>query len=395
MTDANRFGGGRVGRASKLSGLAAGHVARSVGTKVAATGRSEDAKREARRRQQLATADRVVEVLGSMKGAAMKLGQTLSVVDIGIVDPEFREEFQAKLAVLQNQAKAVAFRDMRKVIERDLGMALDEAFSSFDETPIAAASIGQVYRATLVDGRAVAVKVQYPGIEQSIRADLKNLDVMLKVLARVAAGGIDVDGMAREIQDRFTEELDYVLEAANQKAMARAFRGHPFFVVPDVVTELCGDRVLVTEFIEGRAFADVLKADEPTRRDYAEVLFRFYVNAPLRTRLLNGDPHPGNALLLDDGRVAFLDFGFFQHLSRAERDEVAALLRAMSEDDHDAVRRLVTQVGMVSDEVASIEPILALVRSSCAWFLDDGEVNVGTGITADTAAQLGAATQAG
>ncbi|MGE4427614.1 MAG: ABC1 kinase family protein [Solirubrobacteraceae bacterium] len=389
MTERKRFGAGRVARARKLGGLAAGHAARSAGSRVAGAGRSEEAKREARRRQQLATADRLVDVLGSMKGAAMKLGQTLSVIDIGLVDPEFREEFQAKLGALQNMAPPARFKDMRGVIEADLGRPLSEVFARFDEEPVAAASIGQVYRAMLVDGREVAVKVQYPGVEQMIRADLKNLDIALKLLSRFTVAGISVDDVASEVQERFTEELDYELEATNQKAMARAYRGHPFVVVPDVMTDLCGPRVIVSEFVDGKRFADLLACDAATRRDRAEILFRFYINGPLRHRLLNGDPHPGNALFLDDGRVAFLDFGFFQRLTKPETDEIIEVLAAAGERDDDRLLRVTVQAGLLSDQAEDVGPFAELVQSTCGWFLTDGEVRIRPGQTAEVVEQLG------
>ncbi|HYF25850.1 MAG TPA: AarF/UbiB family protein, partial [Baekduia sp.] len=228
---------GRFGRAARLGGVAAGAAVRAAGTKAAGLGRSEEAQRDAEGRQMLETAERLVKVLGSMKGAAMKLGQTLSVIDVGVVPEPYREEFQATLAKLQHMAPTVEFKAMRKVIESDLGIALGEAFADFDEEPIAAASIGQVYRATLKDGRDVAVKVQYPGIEEAVRADLGNLGIMLKLLDRLVPG-LGTKEIADEIRDRMVEELDYELEAANHRALARQYRGHPFIVVPDVVTSL-------------------------------------------------------------------------------------------------------------------------------------------------------------
>ena len=200
---------------------------------------------------------------------------------------------------------------MRKVIEQDLGEPLTAAFEDFDPEAVAAASIGQVYRATLHDGRAVAVKVQYPGIKDVVRADLKNLGMLLRLAARFAPG-LDTKEIAEEITERITEELDYELEAMNHRALAREYRNHPFIVVPPVITELCRERVIVTEFIEGRNFADIRTDTDEEKSRWGEILFRFYVNGPYRHLLLNGDPHPGNSLFMADGRVAFIDFGFFK-----------------------------------------------------------------------------------
>src|SRR3989440_8422816 len=156
-----------------------------------------------------------------MKGAAMKLGQVLSFLDVGLVPEEYRDEFQRKLAALRDAAPNVAFKDMRKVIEEELGESLKEEFAEFDEEPVAAASIGQVYRARLHDGREVAVKVQYPGVAAAVRSDLKNLGLLLRLVRR-ALPGIDTDSIATEIRVRVGEELDYQLEAANQHAFAQA-----------------------------------------------------------------------------------------------------------------------------------------------------------------------------
>ena len=298
----------RVGRAARLGGVAAGAAAR-----------------RAAGRDPAGTARALVKTLSGMRGAAMKVGQTLSAVDMGLVPEEHREAFQAVLAELQQGAQAVPFPAIRKVIEQDLGGRLSSAFADFDETPLAAASIGQVHRATLHDGRAVAVKVQYPGIKEAVRADLQNLGLMLRLLDTLAPG-VATKAIAAELRERISEELDYELEASNQAAMARAYRRHPFVVVPDVVRDLCRERVIVSELVEGRRFAEVLDDPAPERDRIGEVLVRFYFNGPMHHRLLNGDPHPGNALFLPDGRVAFLDFGFFKRLKEEEvRTQVGTL----------------------------------------------------------------------
>src|SRR5690242_18856974 len=177
-----------------------------------------------------------------MKGAAMKLGQVLSFLDVGLVPEEYREEFQTKLAALRDAAPKVSFKDMKKVIEQEYGESVDDVFQSFDPVPIAAASIGQVYKARLHDGRDVAVKVQYPGVAAAVRADMQNLGLILRLMKSVAPG-LDPKSLAREIRDRIDEELDYELESQNQRTLSRIFRGHPFIYVPDVVTSLSHERV--------------------------------------------------------------------------------------------------------------------------------------------------------
>ena len=254
-------------------------------------------------------------MLGGMKGAAMKVGQVLSFMDVGIVPEEYREEFQAELAKLRDSAPTVSFDQMKKVIEEDLGERLTDVFSEFDTDAIAAASIGQVYRATPADdGREVAVKVQYPGINEAVKADMKNLGLLLR-LARRMTPQLDIKAVGDEIRERIVEELDYELEASNQRTMARLYRGHPFIVIPDVVTSLSRERVIVTEFVDGEGFEQMRTEPDAIRDRLGEIVFRFYYGSMFRHGRFSGDPHPGNMILLDDGKVAFLDFGLFKSVT--------------------------------------------------------------------------------
>src|SRR5918998_5616393 len=185
----------RITRTARIARLAAGQGTRQLGTQAANLARDERGKQVALERRHIEAAEQIVDALGTMKGAAMKLGQVLSVLDVGLVPEEHRERFQQKLAKLRDAAPRVRFADMRKVIEQELDGPLREHFAAFDEAPVAAASIGQVYRARLHDGRLVAVKVQYPGVAQAVRADLQNLGMILRVL-RTIAPGMDAKAMA-------------------------------------------------------------------------------------------------------------------------------------------------------------------------------------------------------
>src|SRR3954468_9529267 len=208
---------GRIRRASKVGRLAATQTAKQMGTKAANVARNEDGKQKALERRQIETAEQIVAVLGTMKGAAMKLGQVMSFLDVGLVPEDYREEFQTKLAALRDAAPKVDFKDMKKVLESEYGDKLETVFETFDPVPIAAASIGQVYKARLDDGRCVAVKVQYPGGAEAVRSDLQNLGLILRLMKSVAPG-LDVRAVAAEVQDRIGDELDYELEASNQRA---------------------------------------------------------------------------------------------------------------------------------------------------------------------------------
>ncbi len=375
MSD-SRLNTSRFGRATRIGGMAAGAAARQLGTRVANTRRSEEEAQEALGRQALEMADRMVKVLGGMKGAAMKLGQTLSVLDPGMVPGPYREEFQAKLAQLQTMAPSVSFKDMRKVIEQDLGEPLSEAFAEFGEEAIAAASIGQVFRAKIHDGRDVAVKVQYPGIKEVVRADLKNLGLGLK-MASFVAPGLDTKEIAAEIEERITEELDYELEASNHRALAREYRGHPFMFVPQVITKLCRERVIVTEFVEGRKFDQIRSDSEADRSRWGEILFRFYVNGPFRHLLLNGDPHPGNSLFMDDGRVAFIDFGFFKRQTREDVADQLEVLKACYAQDAERLFELTVEQGIIAKNRRDlVAPLMEKYRAGSWWFLEDRDVTL-------------------
>jgi predicted unusual protein kinase regulating ubiquinone biosynthesis (AarF/ABC1/UbiB family) len=303
----------RAVRSATIGRLAAGQAVRQFGTRAANLARSDEAADAALARRQVETAEQIVAVLGTMKGAAMKLGQVMSFLDVGLVPEEYREEFQRKLAELRDSAPHVSFKEMRKVIESEYDEPLEEVFAEFDPEPIAAASIGQVYRATLPEGRVVAVKVQYPGVAGAVRADLKNLGMIMRLLSRMAPG-LDVQAITQEIRLRIDEELDYELEASNQRAMARIFHGHPFVYVPPVIGSLSRERVMVTEFVSGTGFEALKGLDAEERNRIAEIVFRFYFGCMYRHHQFSGDPHPGNFMLLGDGRVAFLDFGLYKRI---------------------------------------------------------------------------------
>ena len=305
----------RISRTARVSSLAAGQAARHLGTRATNLARSEEGRSAALERRHIEAAEQIVTALGTMKGAAMKLGQVMSFLDVGLVPEEHREEFQRKLGALRDAAPKVRFNDMRKVIESELDEPLKDTFAEFDPEPIAAASIGQVYRAELHDGREVAVKVQYPGVAAAVRADMQNLGIILRLMKRIAPG-LDVKATAEEIRSRIGDELDYELEATNQRSLARIFRNHPFIVVPDVVTRLSREKVMVSDFVHGVGFDAVKETDQATRDRVGEIVFRFYFGCMYRHGQFSGDPHPGNFLLLGDDRVAFLDFGLFKVMPR-------------------------------------------------------------------------------
>ena len=272
---------GRLRRTAKVGGLLGGEVAKAYATKAANLVRSEDDRAAANERRRLEAADHVVEVLGQMKGPAMKLGQMASILDLGGLPPEEVERLQAKLGELRDRAPQASFKEMRRVIEQDLGERVEDLFAEFNPDAVAAASIGQVYRARLHDGREVAVKVQYPRVGAAVRADLQNLGLIMRAAKRFAPG-LDPATTASELRERISEELDYEHEAQAQRAFARRWRGHPFIVIPDVVTSLCRERVLVTEWIDGVGFEEMRVAPQATRDRVGEIVLRFYLGSLYR-----------------------------------------------------------------------------------------------------------------
>jgi predicted unusual protein kinase regulating ubiquinone biosynthesis (AarF/ABC1/UbiB family) len=365
----------RVRRTATVATLAASEAVKQFGTRAANVTRGEDASEEAMARRQLETAKQIVAVLGTMKGAAMKLGQVMSFLDVGLVAEEHREEFQRELAKLRDAAPTVSFKQMKRVIEEDLEEPISEVFASFEEEPIAAASIGQVYRATLKeDGREVAVKVQYPGVAVAVRADLQNVDMIMRLLKRMTPR-LDVKAITEEIKERIVEELDYELEAQNQRSLARIFAGHPFIVVPDVVSSLSRERVLVSEYVSGVGFEEIKRRPQAERDRIGEILFRFFLGCMYRHRQFSGDPHPGNFLLLDDGRVAFLDFGLFKRMDAEPVELELACQRAVAEGDAAALHELLAQSGFLP-EPDRVDPdhLLAFIRDAIWWYTTADEV---------------------
>ena len=377
MAKGDKIPTSRLRRTAVVGQLAAGQAVRQAATSATNIVRSEEGRRRALEKRHVEAAEQIVTVLGTMKGAAMKLGQVLSFLDVGLVPEEYREEFQRKLGELRDAAPTVSFKDMRKVIEEELDDPIDEVFSEFEEEPIAAASIGQVYRARLrSDGRVVAVKVQYPGVGAAVRADMQNLGLILRVLKRVAPG-LDPQGLAKEVRDRIDEELDYELEAQNQRSLARLFRDHPFIVVPDVVTSLSRERVIVSEFVEGAGFEHLKAADQECRDRVGEIVFRFFCGTMYRYHQFSGDPHPGNFMLMDDGRVVFLDFGLFKRMKAAEIELELACQRAVVEDDRATLHRLLGQAGFLPrPERVDPDELMAFIREGIFWYTEDGEVEL-------------------
>jgi predicted unusual protein kinase regulating ubiquinone biosynthesis (AarF/ABC1/UbiB family) len=369
----------RTRRLAQLARVAGGQSARHLAMRAANLTRSEEEAAAALEQRQLEFADQLVTLLGGMRGAAMKVGQSLSIVDFGLIPEEHREHFQRKLAALQDRAPNVPWKKMAEQIEHGLGEPIDRTFAEFDREPVAAASIGQVYRARLRDGRRVAVKVQYPGIAGAVRADIKNLRLFAPA-AKAVVPGIDLPSIIGEVEERVLEELDYEHEAQNHRAFARHYRGHPFIRVPEVHTELSSDCVVVTDWIDGRPLATAEELPQAERDRIAEILFRFYMGGPHELLAFSGDPHPGNSLLLEDGTLGFIDFGLLKRIDRATSDLELRAFRAIAEADAQELLRCFAAQNVDPKDV-SAEMLLDEMLETQGWFLEDDAVQLTPEIT--------------
>ncbi len=322
-----------------------------------------------------ATVNELVEQLGRMRGAAMKVGQMLSMVEFDGLDEEQQNELQRTLATLRDDIPPVPFKRLEKLVRTELGAPIERIFKHFDKSAFAAASIGQVHRATTREGDEVVVKLQYPGVAEAVETDLRNAMLLVPLLKRLAPG-IDVRALAAEMRERISEELDYELEAQNQRRIERLTRGHPFISVPRVHTDLSTRRVLVSEYIEGERFEDVRRADESERDRYAEIVFRFFFGLLYRDRIALGDPHPGNYLLRPDGRVGFLDFGLVRDVDATRVQAERAIALAVREKDAPGLKTALIDGEYLPAERSDAvdeEFALRMMRRATKWYAAPGE----------------------
>ena len=350
--------------------------ARYAGTRARNLTRDREEAAQALEQRHLDVAEQMVETLGRMKGAALKIGQLASFIDTEFLPPEYRDLYQDKLATLRSTAPPMPWKKVRTVLDEDWAEPVEELFEDFEHDAAAAASIGQVHRAVLPDGRQVAVKVQYPGVASAIAADMQNAGLILR-LAKALAPGLDAKAAAAELKERVMEELDYELEAQNQRAFARGYRGHPFIHVPDVVTRLSTERVLVSEWVDGAGFDEVRELPQAERDRFGEIVFRFCFGSIYHLQHFNADAHPGNYLQLPDGRVAFLDFGMTKHLDQDQIELEIAALQAIFDDDPEELRVALHDLGFLNDpRKVDAELLMEHVRAVGGWYMEDREVMV-------------------
>jgi predicted unusual protein kinase regulating ubiquinone biosynthesis (AarF/ABC1/UbiB family) len=375
MADESKIPKGRIRRSAKLGSIVGVQGARYAGTKAANVARSEEESKERLEQRHLETAMKMVGALGQMKGAAMKLGQFASFIDTEFLPEEYSEIYQEQLAKLRTSAPPMPWKQVEKVLLEEYDEEpVSELFAEFEREAFAAASIGQVHRAELIDGRRVAVKIQYPGIAEALDADLRNAGTIVR-LARALAPGLDAKAIAHEIRERVMEELDYEYEAQNQRSFARAYRDHPFIYVPEVVTRLSRRRVLVTELVAGLDFEQIKELPHEERSRFGEIVFRGSFGSIYHLQHFNADPHPGNYLLMEDGRVAFLDFGMTKKLDREQILLEQRAFDAASRDDPEAFREALHDLGFIKNpSKLDAERLLDHMRAVGGWFVMEDRV---------------------
>jgi len=289
-------------------------------------------------------ATRAFETMGQMKGALMKLAQMVSYVS-----EDVPEAYREQLAVLQAGAPAMDFDVIAVELERELGAPLPALFADIEREPLAAASIGQVHRATLPDGKAVVVKVQYPGVEAAIRGDLANVSWLYPLLGAVYPA-LETGPIVDELRDRILEELDYEAEAKNQRAFAELYADHSLVHVPAVHDRYSTARVLTTDYVSGHDFSWITAQPDDVRQRASEILYRFVFGSMLHHRAFNGDPHPGNYLFDDDGRVTFVDFGCVKYFEPVTTEGIRRLHCAFLDEDLNRMRRAVEDLGFLGQD---------------------------------------------
>lgn len=340
---------GRLRRTLPLAGL----TARATGGRVVAALREKAGDAGAVDRFHERTAERYADLLGHSKGVLMKAGQMFSMVDTSCIGNGELSPYQTALTRLQSEAPPMDPALAKDVVCRDLGRPVDAVFAEFTDEPFAAASIGQVHRAVLLDGRSVAVKIQYPGVAEAIRADLSNTELLATFLRfGASASGIahpsNLRQATREIAARISEEIDYRHEAANITAFSRLYRDHPFIRVPQVISTASADRVLTMTYLGGMDWAAAQRADQDLKNTWVEVIGRFIFGSYRHANLLYADPHTGNYCFGTDGTVGFVDFGCVKVLPESQRHRVVLLSRAILDRRKDTVHDLMVDAGFLA-----------------------------------------------
>ncbi|HYZ67120.1 MAG TPA: AarF/UbiB family protein [Mycobacterium sp.] len=349
---------GRAARNAKLASLPVGFAGRAaLGFGKRLTGKSKD---EVNAELMEKAANQLFTVLGELKGGAMKVGQALSVMEAAVPE-QFGGPYREALTKLQKDAPPLPAAKVHRVLDQQLGTRWRERFQSFDDKPVASASIGQVHKGVWSDGREVAVKIQYPGADEALRADLKTMQRMVGVFKQLSPGA-DVQGVVDELIERTEMELDYRLEADNQRAFAKAYDGDPKFVIPHIVAS--SPKVLIAEWIDGIPMAHIIRHGTVEQRDLMGIrLAELTYDAPRRLEMMHGDAHPGNFMLMAGGRMGVIDFGAVAPLPGGLPPELGQIMRFALAGDYDNLVTTMEKIGFIQKgEKVSVRDIDDMLR---------------------------------
>ncbi len=355
MADIKRRSAARNAKLATLPVGIAGRAALGFGKRL--TGKSKD---EVQAELMEKAANQLFTVLGELKGGAMKVGQALSVMEAAIPE-QYGEPYREALTKLQKDAPPLPAAKVHRVLDQQLGTKWRQRFSSFDDSPVASASIGQVHKAVWSDGREVAVKIQYPGADEALRADLKTMQRMVGVLKQLTPGA-DVQGVVDELIERTEMELDYRLEADNQRAFAEAYENDPKFVIPHIVAS--APKVLIAEWIDGIPMSQIIRGGTVDQRDLMGTrLAELTYGAPHRLEMMHGDAHPGNFMLMPGDRMGVIDFGAVAPLPGGLPVELGHMLRYALDKDYESLVATMEKIGFIQPgEQVSVRELDDMLR---------------------------------
>ncbi|MDX2361940.1 MAG: AarF/UbiB family protein [Crocinitomicaceae bacterium] len=294
-------------------------------------------------------ATRLKDAILELQGLFTKAGQLLSVMS-GFLPEQYTEVLES----LQDQAPESSFDVVKKQLEEELGESIEQLFESFDNEPIASASIGQVYKARLKSGEIIAVKVQHPNIHELAEADL---DIIHQLIKRVSwfitIGGID--HVYSQVRMMIEEELDYEKEAENMQLIGQNLLETKGILVPHVFTEYSSKKVVVTAFYEGVKITNVEQLDKwkIDRSEISERLLLAFCKMILEDGLYHADPHPGNVLVNEDGDIILLDFGAVAELNQKMREEIPIIIQAIIRKDNDKILKSLRKMGFIGNDKES------------------------------------------
>jgi len=356
-------------RSYELSKLASRSVGRLGGSKLKQLFVGAEKKEQSRIKTTIAAAEDLGKTMGNMKGLAMKFGQILSFTMDSLPEPA-----QQALQALQRDAPSMPSDIVRDIIEQELNITIESAFAHYEDAPFAAASIGQVHRATLKDGRDVVLKVQYPGVDKAIESDLK-LGAVLQRVMKPLFPNADHKAIFTELKSRVLEELDYLHELKNQQFFAEVWHGHPYISVPEPIAEYSSKRVLCQSFVSALGFYDFIKQSTPHSRSVATAAIHdFTLDSIHLHSVFNGDPHPGNYLFRPDGGVCFLDFGCVKYFDPDLLAKVRQMHMSIIGGDKESFFDHIVSLGFVKDrERFDIDQGWEFFRHLLRPFLEDHE----------------------